>query len=231
MDAVAAGSATDRFVINLTVHGIGPTDRRLDDGEEQTWVGVTQFERVLDAVAGRSDVRITFDDGNASDVDIALPRLVDRCLTAEFFILAGTLGDRGRVDHGGVSALRDAGMAIGSHGWLHRDWRQIDDAQAREELNDAQCLLSELAGRTVSRVAIPFGSYDRRVLRRLRAAGVTRAYTSDGGRARRYAWLQSRTSLRFDLDATWIDAVLDPQPSLTRRTRNAGARVIKRLRG
>ncbi len=39
-------------------------------------------------------------------------------------------------------------------------------------------------GEPVSSVAIPFGSYDRRVLRRLRGAGLRRVYTSDGGRAR-----------------------------------------------
>jgi peptidoglycan/xylan/chitin deacetylase (PgdA/CDA1 family) len=231
LDSSAAGTVTDRFVINLTVHGIGPINREVDPGEGQTWVNVSQFERVLDAVASRADVRMTFDDGNASDVEIALPRLVERGITAEFFLLAGRLGERGRVDHGGLSALVDAGMAIGSHGWSHRNWRQIDDAQAREELNDAHCLLGELVGHPVSRVAIPFGSYDRRVLRRLRAAGVTRAYTSDGGRARPYVWLQARTSLRADLDSAWIKEVLDPRPSLTKQARIAGARAIKRLRG
>ena len=79
--------------MNLTVHGIGPTDRALDPGEDQTWVSVAQFEQVLDAAVGRPDVRITFDDGNASDVEIGLPRLLERGLKAEFFVLAGLLGD------------------------------------------------------------------------------------------------------------------------------------------
>ena len=53
-------------VINLTVHGIGEPPRELEPGEDRTWVTVRQFEQVLDAAAGRDDVRITFDDGNAS---------------------------------------------------------------------------------------------------------------------------------------------------------------------
>jgi peptidoglycan/xylan/chitin deacetylase (PgdA/CDA1 family) len=226
-----AAAVTARSVVNITVHGVGPPARELDPGEDQTWVSIARFERVLDAVAGRSDVRITFDDGNASDVAVALPRLVERGLTAEFFLLAGMLGERGRVDRAGIRALLDAGMAIGSHGWLHRDWRQVDNAQAREELDDAHRVLGELTGRPVSRVAIPFGSYDRHVLRRLRAAGVTRAFTSDGGRARPDAWLQARTSLRHDIDAAWIGRVLDPHTSLTRRARGSAARAVKRLRG
>lgn len=231
VDSCPTGAVADRFVINLTVHGIGRADRELEPGEEQTWVSVAQFERVLDAVAERSDVRITFDDGNASDVQIALPRLVERGLTAEFFLLAGVLGERGRVDRAGVRALLDAGMAIGSHGWSHRDWRRIDDSQAREEFEDAHRVLGGLTGGPVSRVAIPFGSYDRHVLRRLRAAGVTRVYTSDGGRVRPEAWLQARTSLRHDLDGAWITRALDAEPPLIRRARDSAARVVKRLRG
>ncbi|MBU8812009.1 polysaccharide deacetylase family protein [Mycolicibacterium goodii] len=218
-------------VCNLTVHGIGMASRELDPGEDLTWVSVAQFELVLDAVAGRSDVRLTFDDGNASDVDIALPRLMERGIKAEFFLLAGELGKQGRVDHTGVEKLLDAGMAIGSHGWSHRDWRRIDDAQALEEVEGAQRTLSALTGGPVSRVAIPFGSYDRHVLRRLRRAGVTRVYTSDGGRARPDAWLQPRTSLRHDIDEAWIARVLDQNTPLVRAARNRAARAAKRWRG
>jgi peptidoglycan/xylan/chitin deacetylase (PgdA/CDA1 family) len=226
-----AAAVAERSVVNITVHGVGEPDRELDPGEEQVWVSIAQIERLLDAVVDRTDVRLTFDDGNASDVQVALPRLAERGLTAEFFLLAGRLGEPGRVDHAGVGALLQAGMAIGSHGWAHRDWRELDNAEAREELDDAHRVLGELTGRPVSRVAIPFGSYDRHVLRRLRAAGVTRAYTSDGGRARPDTWLQARTSLRHDMDAAWLARVLDPDTSMTQRARGSAARAVKRLRG
>lgn len=217
-------------VVTLTVHGIGPAGHAFDPGEERVWVGIGQFERVLDAVAGRSDVRITFDDGNASDLDIALPRLLERGLTAEFFVLAGLLGQPGRLDRDGVRELHRAGMRIGSHGWAHRDWRRLTPEQAHEEIVKAQDVLSEIVGEPVTRVAIPFGSYDGRVLARLRRARVTRAYTSDGGRSRRGAWLQARTSLRHDLDAAWISSVLDGTPSLRTRARRLAARTVKRIR-
>ncbi|MFJ2028477.1 polysaccharide deacetylase family protein [Streptosporangium sp. NPDC087985] len=223
--------AISKNVVNLTVHGIGPTARELDPGEDATWVGVEQFEQVLDAVVGRDDVRITFDDGNTSDVEIALPRLLERGLTAEFFVLAGLLGEPGRLDADGVRELVAAGMLVGSHGWAHRDWRRLDESQADEEIAGAHRLLTELTGRRVSRVAIPFGSYDRHVLSRLRRAEVTRAYTSDGGHARPGSWLQPRNSLRHDIDATWAPRVMDGTPSLPLRTRRVAARAFKRVRG
>lgn len=218
-------------VVNLTVHGIGPISHELDPGEGDFWVGVEQFEQVLDAVVGRQDVHITFDDGNSSDVEIALPRLLERGLTAEFFVPAGLLGEPGRLDSDGVRELVGSGMRVGSHGWAHRDWRKLTPEQVDQEFIDSHRLLSELTGRQVSRVAIPFGSYDRRVLGMMRRARVTCAFTSDGGRAQPGAWLQSRDSLRRDLDAAWISDVLNGAPSLPLRARRLAARAFKRVRG
>jgi peptidoglycan/xylan/chitin deacetylase (PgdA/CDA1 family) len=225
------GQVTARSVVNVTVHGVGAVSRELDPGEDATWVTVEQFELLLDTVVGRLDVRITFDDGNASDLEIALPRLLERGLTAEFFLLAGRLGEPGRIDATGVRDLVGAGMAIGSHGWAHRDWRRIEARAAREEIHDARRVLTELAGLPVSSVAIPFGSYDRHVLRRLRQAKVARAYTSDGGRARPDSWLQARNSLHRDVDARWVRQVLDQAPALRARARGVAARTVKRVRG
>jgi peptidoglycan/xylan/chitin deacetylase (PgdA/CDA1 family) len=218
-------------VVNITVHGIGPTLRTLDPGEDGTWVSVEQYERMLDAVMGRDDVRITFDDGNASDVEVGLPRLVERGLKAHFFVLAGEFGKPGRVDEEGVRALLAAGMAVGSHGWAHRDWRRISDEQAQEEIADANRVIGGLTGEPVVEVAVPFGSYDRIVLNRLRKAGMHRVYTSDGGRAQAGQWLQARNSIRRDLDARWLDEVLDGRPSARTTARRFAARNVKRLRG
>jgi len=117
--------------VTLTVHGIGTPVRPLDPGEDEVWVTVKQFEDVLDAVAGRADVRLTFDDANASDVEIALPHLVKRGLTAQFFLPAGLLGRPGRLTDENVRELVDAGMTLGSHGWAHCDWRQLSPVVRR----------------------------------------------------------------------------------------------------
>jgi peptidoglycan/xylan/chitin deacetylase (PgdA/CDA1 family) len=180
-------------------------------------------------VVGRTDVRLTFDDGNASDVAIGLPRLLERGLSAEFFVLAGLLGEPGRLDAADVRKLHEAGMRVGSHGWAHRDWRRIDPSLHAQEFRDSRRALGELTGRSVSRVAIPFGSYDRHVLRYLRQSGITRAYTSDGGRARPGSWLQARTSLRADSGPEWIRNVLDGRPSRSLRARRVAARAFKRV--
>ena len=65
-------------VVVVNIHGVGVPTRALDPGEDMAWVSVAQLEMVLDAAIDRPDVRLTFDDGNASDVEIALPRLIER---------------------------------------------------------------------------------------------------------------------------------------------------------
>src|SRR4051812_10128402 len=123
----ALGDARGRWAVNVNVHGIGPRPARpLDRGEDQVWITVEQFERLLDAAAGRPEVTITFDDGNASDVEIGLPRLLERGMKARFYVCAGLLGEPGRLDDAAVRELHGAGMLIGSHGWSHRDWRCLD---------------------------------------------------------------------------------------------------------
>lgn len=194
-------------LINLTFHGIGEPKRPLEPGEDAVWVSRDAFLSVLDSVAGRGDVRVTFDDGNASDVVHALPALCDRGLRATFFVVAGRLGTPGFLDAAGVAALAGAGMTIGCHGMRHRPWRQLDGGALREELVDAKRLLEELAERPLTEAACPFGSYDRRVLRFLRRSGYERVYTSDRGSARAGAWVQTRNSVGPADDADLLNRI------------------------
>jgi peptidoglycan/xylan/chitin deacetylase (PgdA/CDA1 family) len=181
--------------INLTFHGIGDPRRRLDPGEQDVWVSREQFSSLLDCAAGREDVAISFDDGNSSDVEQALPALRERGLTATFFVVAGRLGAQHFLDEDGIRTLATAGMVIGCHGMRHRPWRGLDGRALHEELIDAKAILARAVGRPVTRAACPFGSYDRRVLRTLHAGGYEQVYTSDRGTARHGDFLQPRNSV------------------------------------
>jgi peptidoglycan/xylan/chitin deacetylase (PgdA/CDA1 family) len=143
--------------------------------------------------------RITFDDGNYSDVSHALPELAARGMTARFFVVAGRLGEAGFLSRADVRELARSGMKIGCHGMEHRSWRGMTSAEVRRELHIARAVIEDASQTEVLSAACPFGDYDRRVLRHLRAAGYTAVFTSDGGIARSGAWLQPRTTIRFDM--------------------------------
>ena len=182
-------------VFNLTFHGIGDPPRPLDPGEEPYWIDVAAFEQVLEQAAQWRDGAITFDDGNASDLHLAVPRLHALGLTATFFVLAGRVGKPGCL---GVSELRDmlaAGMCIGSHGMHHRGWRRLPDPALREEIFDAKASLEDLLGTHIADAACPFGLYGRRALGLLAHAGYSRVYTSDRGWAKKDHWLQARNTV------------------------------------
>ena len=184
-----------RRTINLTFHGIGDPPGRLEAAEEAVWLSHEEFLGILDSIAERDDIHLTFDDGNASDVEYALPALLERGLRADFFVVAGRLGQPGYVDEAGVRALSSAGMTIGSHGMRHRPWRSLDDHLLREELVEARETLERVVGAPVVSAACPFGSYDRRALRSLQRLRYQTVYTSDRGTAAPDAWLQARTTL------------------------------------
>jgi peptidoglycan/xylan/chitin deacetylase (PgdA/CDA1 family) len=211
--------------VNLTFHGIGSCERPLDEGEDTVWVSEARYDAALDAVASRRDVRLSFDDGNASDVELGLPGLERRGLTATFFVVADRIDRPGFLSAEDLRLLLDAGMSIGCHGMRHRPWRETDDDALHEELVTARAAIEAAAGTKVTTAACPFGSYDRRVLRTLRRAGYERVYTSDRGPAREDEWLQARTSI------TEQDADLDPilslrRPPLARRAKQ----LVKRWR-
>lgn len=216
--------------VNLCFHGIGTPGRPLEPGEDVYWVGVERFEQLLDEAARHPNVRISFDDGNASDVEIALPRLRRRQLTATFFLLAGRIDTPGSVTSAGVSELRAAGMPIGSHGWSHRSWRGMDAEASHQELVLSAEVLSDLARMRVREAACPRGEYDRGALQQLRKAGYERVFTSDRRRARDRAWLQPRFSLHHDDDVDGLRSAVDAGgPSLVGAAR-AAYHLVKRWR-
>ncbi|MFU8875998.1 polysaccharide deacetylase family protein [Micromonospora sp. SL4-19] len=189
--------ATDSTV-NICFHGIGEPRRELEPGEERYWIHRDQFQAILDELATWPSVRISFDDGNLSDVRIGLPALAARGLSAEFFVLAGRLGTAGSLDADDVRELQDQGMAIGTHGLRHRSWRGMDERTTYDELVAARSRLVEVVQQDITTAACPLGQYDRRALGELRRLGYTAVFTSDRRPARRGAWLQPRFSVRRD---------------------------------
>ena len=214
----------------LTFHGIGPIDRQLDAGEADVWVGQDQFLALLDRVAGRGDVQITFDDGNASDVELGLPALSARGLTATFFIVAGRLETPGFLNESDVRTLRDAGMQIGSHGMHHRAWRGLDAPTLHEELVDAKAVLEGVVGEPVTRAGCPFGAYDRRVLGAARRAGFERVYTSDRGTARTDGFVQARNSIGPHDTADVLQQIASLESSAPRLAARRARQAVKRWR-
>lgn len=224
-----------RRLINLCFHGIGTPARELEPGEDRYWITEELFLAVLDEVSDREDVRLSFDDGNASDALIGLPALVERGLAGTFFALAGRLDQQGSLSGAQLRELAAAGMTIGTHGMEHVPWRGLDQVSRRRELIVARRMLEEASAQTITECALPLGRYDRRTLGHLRAAGYAAVHSSDRRPAWRGGWMQPRYSLRKDdsIDAVRTD-VLGANGLNGRSLMSQGAAeakgLVKRLR-
>ena len=89
---------TGSVVHGICFHGIGTPRRPLEPGEERYWITADAFHAILDAIAEAPGIRISFDDGNASDLDIGLPM---RCAS-------------GSSSHRSSSSLGGSGLAAAS---------------------------------------------------------------------------------------------------------------------
>ncbi|HOZ57554.1 MAG TPA: polysaccharide deacetylase family protein [Nakamurella multipartita] len=216
--------------LNICFHGIGNPARTLEPGEDRYWISVDEFHRILDEIATWPDVRISFDDGNASDVEIGFPALVERGLTATFFVLAGRFGERGSLSETDVIELHRGRMKIGTHGMDHVPWRRMSNAVRDRELVQARQRIAEVAGTDILEAALPLGQYDRKLLADLKGLGYRAVHTSDRRAARRGRWIQPRFSVtRVDTVQSLRDSALKPPP-LTKSLELSVKGVLKRLR-
>lgn len=218
----------DRPRFNVCFHGIGTPTHEREPGEAGYWVTHDRFRALLDWLADVPGVAISFDDGNRSDADVALPALTERGLVASFFPVAGRVGDSWSLSRQGLEELVASGMDIGTHGLNHLPWRGLRGPAARTEIVSPRHLLEDLLGRRVVRTAAPLGRYDRSSLALLRADGVAEVNVSDQRPARPGAWVQPRFSVRADDTVASLRgrmlASLDPG----RRARNSAVSAVKR---
>lgn len=165
----------------LLYHELRPIESRysyvLDTGS---------FERHLDLFVQMRNTEhcgmwpeITFDDGHISNIDLAAPLLLAHQMTARFFITAGWTGNkRGYMGWSELRSLRDAGHAIGAHGWTHKLLTHCSDIELQIELSKSRLTLEDKLGASITTVSLPGGRSNGRVLEACAKAGFKRIYTS-----------------------------------------------------
>jgi peptidoglycan/xylan/chitin deacetylase (PgdA/CDA1 family) len=189
----------------LTFHGIGTAPAGIPDAERPYWMPTAEFLAFLEQAAAeavRLDLRLTasFDDGNRSDLEIAAPALQRHGIAGLFFPCSGRLGKSGYLDAADLRQLAGMGFGIGSHGVDHLPWASLATAQLVEELTLSKAVIEAALGHAISAAALPFGSYNRRVLGGLRKAGYQTVYSSNPGLARPGSFFQRRWSYRQGTD-------------------------------
>lgn len=117
------------------------------------------------------DVVLTFDDGLASDYEIAFPQLCTFGMRAVFFVNGTTVGNSGYLNWQQIAEMHKAGMSIGSHSHRHVDLTVLPTADLDAELTRSKDCLEDHLGARVDFLAAPHGLLNRRVVRQALLAG------------------------------------------------------------
>lgn len=179
-------------------------------------------------------VLLTFDDGDLSNIELALPLLRERGMVAEFFITSDFIGQPGMLSAADVRALAAAGMGIGAHGRSHAFLEDLDMHALDAELRDSAAVLSGLAGRDVVSLALPGGRGGAREYRAALAHGYRHLFGSVPGRNAAIGddWLQ-RLAVRRDTTLAGFRALVQWRGLRPRmeRARFLALRLPKRMLG
>jgi len=215
----------------LNFHGIGVPHDSIDPGESRYWIGFDRFREVLDQVKKRKNqgqsIELTFDDGNRSDVEIAVPELRGRGMVAHFFVLTGRCNDPNYLSAEQIHSLANSDMMVGLHGRDHLDWRTLGPAALRAETQDARAELAVMTSQDIASVAIPFGGYNRRVMKKLKSLEFGEIYTSDGGIASDQSRVRHRLSVRNDMPDSFISDFLEADEKLSSQILRGAKSMLK----
>lgn len=219
--------------VTICFHGIGDPGRDLEAGEARFWISHRQFEEILTAISHHpSPVELTFDDGNASDFNVALPLLITLRLRATFFIITDRIDSPGSLSTAQLSAISGSGMLLGTHGASHRPWTELASEEAlQEELTRSRQILQDVTGGPIESAAFPRGMYNRVVLRECHRLNFRRVYSVDEGSSHPSAWMRTRyTVIHSDTPQSVLERIDNPYQSTASAPVHTMKQLVKRLR-
>ncbi|MDA9863778.1 polysaccharide deacetylase family protein [Flavobacteriales bacterium] len=140
----------------------------LDQIERSGKKGVSLIDAL--ETPSRKKVVLTFDDGAQHLWDFAIPALLNRGMTASFYIPTHHIGktnswdvEEGRaevqlMDGSAIRELHKVGMEIGGHSHHHIRLGEVEESRAIKELRMSKEILDDLIQKETQSMAWPYGS-------------------------------------------------------------------------
>jgi peptidoglycan/xylan/chitin deacetylase (PgdA/CDA1 family) len=130
----------------------------------------------------KKNIVITFDDGNASDYEIAMPLLKKYDLKAVFFVIVSRVGQKGYVTWDQLAKMQSEGMSIQSHSLTHPYLSEISKDTLYSELQGSKAGIEKnISEQKVLFLAIPGGFFSDEVLTMAKDVGYLGVCTSVPG--------------------------------------------------
>jgi peptidoglycan/xylan/chitin deacetylase (PgdA/CDA1 family) len=116
-------------------------------------------------------VVVTFDDGLASDYEVAYPLLAAAGAQAEFFLNTSTIGQQRYLSWQQIREMQKAGLSFQSHSHDHVDLTRLGIVALERQLRASKELLEDRLGSSVRFFSVPYGLLNRRVVDAARQVG------------------------------------------------------------
>jgi peptidoglycan/xylan/chitin deacetylase (PgdA/CDA1 family) len=121
--------------------------------------------------AAEDHVVLTFDDGLASDYELAYPLLSKLGLRATFFVNTGNVGKEGYVSWKNIAQMQRGGMSFQSHSHDHVDLSRLSWGTLESQLTISKLILEARLGCPVDFLSVPYGLVNKRVVEAALRAG------------------------------------------------------------
>jgi len=144
-----------------------------------------EFALILEKkkIAPDKPVLLTFDDGYASNYELAMPVLQSHRFPATVFILPGMVGQGPYLSWSQIRQMRENGWDVQPHTMTHPHLPQLAAEAQREEIVGSRREIEHQLGTVADVFAYPYGEYDETTLDILKAAGFRYAFTTLPGKA------------------------------------------------
>jgi peptidoglycan/xylan/chitin deacetylase (PgdA/CDA1 family) len=181
-------------------------------------------------------VLVTFDDGYADFVDLAMPVLTRLGLTATLFVSTGYVDQPGMVSAAALRDLAGTPVEIGAHSVHHRHLDNLPERQAGHEIRYSRRDLEDVLGTPVGAFAYPYGSHRAGTKRLVAGDGYRTAHAVKNALSHRAddPYAVARFTVRAQTSRSRVQAVLDgygaPLAWPGERLRTRAYRVVRHLR-
>ncbi|HHV79687.1 MAG TPA: polysaccharide deacetylase family protein [Firmicutes bacterium] len=177
-------------VLMYHVIGEGPNDLYVDE-KKFAWqmeylarngyrsITATQYAEALKKKKNlpRRSIIITFDDGYADLYSRAFPVMKKHGFIGVAFVCSSTVGTRGHVTWEQLKEMEASGWEIGCHTATHPDLTKLEDERLHAEIRGSKAEIERRLGIKVQSFCYPSGRYNSRVVRAVREAGFSMAFT------------------------------------------------------
>lgn len=159
----------------------------------------------------RRPVLLTFDDGHASNYEVAFPALAEYGMRADFFVNPANVGTPGFATWAQLREMSDAGMSIQSHGYDHSYFTDLAAPVLRERLHAARVRIEDGVGAAATLLAPPGGRMPVGLVGIARQCGYLHVVSSRPGRmaASRRTAILPRLAVTAPLDPRRFNAWVD----------------------